>query len=68
MEIWPDARVKTLFSLHNRLEPSQLPELQDEVVRKSLLSEAIALAGRSPDEAAKTISLPFNPPTEGSRG
>jgi hypothetical protein len=53
MEIWPDARVKTLFTLHNRLEPSQLPELQDEVVRKSLLSEAIALAGRSPDEAAK---------------
>jgi hypothetical protein len=53
MEIWPDARVKTLFTLHNTLEPSQLPELQDEVVRKSLLSEALALAGRSPDEAAK---------------
>jgi hypothetical protein len=53
MEVCPDARVKTLFTLHKGLEPSQVPELQDEVARNSLLSEAVALAGRSPDEAAK---------------
>lgn len=55
MEMPAEARLQILSALHGklRLEPSQLPDLTDEKVRKSLFSEALALAERSPDKATK---------------
>ncbi|MGA2409471.1 MAG: hypothetical protein ABSG46_03650 [Candidatus Binataceae bacterium] len=55
MEVSPERRSAMLNALHTRLrlEPRDLPTFANTEVRKSLMTEAVAMAGRSPSAEAK---------------
>ncbi|MBI3758346.1 MAG: hypothetical protein HY269_01145 [Deltaproteobacteria bacterium] len=55
LEMSAEARLDAISSLHTklRLEPDRLPSFADSEVRLSLLTEAIAMAGKSPTSAAQ---------------
>jgi hypothetical protein len=55
LEMPAEARIDAIASLHTklRLEPDRLPSFADSEVRLSLLTEAIAMAGKSPTSAAQ---------------
>jgi hypothetical protein len=54
-EMPAEARFAALSALHTRLrlEPSSLPAFADPVVRQSLITEAVAMAGRAPSPEAQ---------------
>lgn len=55
MEMPAEARSAALSTLHTRLrlEPPALPAFADALVRQSLVTEAVAIAGRSPSPAVR---------------
>jgi hypothetical protein len=55
LELPDAARLDAIAALHTklRLEPRELPRFKNREVRRSLLSEAVAMAGKSPDQKAK---------------
>jgi hypothetical protein len=55
LELPPAARLEAIAALHTRLrlEPRELPYIEDREVRRSLMTEAVAMAGKSPTREAK---------------
>ena len=55
MELPPAVRLEAIAALHTRLrlEPPELPYFEDREARRSLLTEAIAMAGNAPVREAK---------------
>ncbi len=55
LELAPAGRLEAIAALHTRLrlEPRELPYFENREVRRSLLTEAVAMAGKSPAREAK---------------